>query len=118
MKRLFKNIPLCVLLLNFTGCQSAPAFNFGPYSEAERLYEKEQYEKAIAKYEEYVRENPEGNLALISYYYMARSYEGFGKKEKAREFYQKVLTQSPRSVWAGFAKGRLKELAPQVDKAV
>ena len=110
MKSLRNLFLVSLFLLSLGGCRSTPAFNFGAYSQAERFYEKREYPKAIAKYEEYVRENPEGNLAAISYYYMAKSYEGLGQGEKAREIYKKIAKEYPNVVWADFAKTRLKEL--------
>ena len=106
-----KNLFILISLLILGGCRSTPAaFNFGPYSQAERFYEKKEYSKAIAKYEEYVHENPDGNLAVISYFYMAKSYESLGQKEKARELYQKISREYPNVVWTNFAKARLKQL--------
>ena len=116
--KFLSNLFVFLFLLNLAGCRSTPAFNFGVYSQAERFYEKKQYSKAIAKYEEYVRENPDGNLAAISYYYTAKSYEGLGEREKAREIYQKIAKEYPNVVWADFATARLKELGSSLDKAV
>ena len=92
------------------GCHSQPSFNFGAYSEAERLFEKGKYEQAIAKYQEYLGENPDGNMAVISEYYMAKSYDALGDSAKAGELYEKVAKEHPDLVWAGFSKTRLAEL--------
>lgn len=108
--KLFGSLFFSSLLLSLGGCQTKPTFNFGAYSEAERLYEKKQYPKAIAKYEEYVRENPEGNMAVISYYSMAKSYEALSQTDQAREFYEKIVREYPEEIWSDFAKSRLKEL--------
>lgn len=99
-----------VLILAGTGCRSSASFNFGAYSEAENFYEKGEYAKAAAKYEEYLRENPAGNMAVISRYYMAKSYEGMGQTDRAREVYNKIIKDSPDLIWAKFAKERLEEL--------
>ena len=110
MKTLLRGFTVSLFLLALTSCRSNPSFNFGAYSEAEKFYEKREYGKAIAKYEAYVRENPEGNLAVISYYYMAKSYEGVGNVDKAKELYEKITQEHPRLVWANFARARLQEL--------
>ena len=94
----------------FLGCHRSPSFNFGAYTEAERLYEKGKYEKALIKYQEYLRDNPEGNMAVISEYYMAKSYDALGDTGRARELYEKVVKEHPDLVWAGFSKTRLEEL--------
>jgi len=112
MKEFLRGLFISVFLLSLGGCRTGPgpAFNFGTYSQAERFYEKKQYQKAIAKYEEYLRENPEGNMAVISYYYMAKSFEGLGQTEEAKAIYKKIVKDYPDLVWADFAKTRLKEL--------
>lgn len=106
------NPRILLLLLGFlAGCHSTPeAFQFGAYSEAERLYAKEEYRKAIEKYEEYLGENPEGNLAVIAAYYMAKSYQALGQREPAAELYRKIVREHSKLVWAKFAKERLEEL--------
>lgn len=110
-----KKIPvsLCFLFLSLLGvsaCRKTAAFNFGPYSEAEHYYQKGDYQKAITKYGEYLRENRGGNLAAISYYYMAKSYENLGEREEARRIYRKIDKEYPHLIWADFARARLREL--------
>lgn len=110
-------VSLAVLILLSTVLLSACArtrgpehFYFGNYSEAEQLYSKGEFEKAIAKYQAYVDENPEGNLAVIAQYYMGKSYAALGQNEQARELYQKIAKEYPDLVWANFAETQLKEL--------
>lgn len=101
---------LLLSLLSLLSCRSTPAFDFGAYSEAERFYQKGQYEKAISKYQEYLRENREGNMVAIAHYYMAKSYEGLERTSEARQTYERIVREYPRLIWADFAKTRLKEL--------
>ncbi len=98
--------------------QSADNFYFGSYSEAEALYNRSEYEKAIQKYQAYIDENPQGNLAVIARYYMGRSYAALGKKEEAKALFQKVSTENRDLVWANFSQTQLRELnnPPQADK--
>ena len=98
------------LFLFFGGCQTRSSFDFGSYSQAEHFYEKGEYEKAIKKYQEYVRENRDGNMVAISYYYMAKSYDALKKRDEAREYYRKIIQDFPKSSWAAYAKTRLQEL--------
>ncbi len=93
---------------------TAENFYFGSYSEAEALYNRGEYEKAIQKYQTYIDENPEGNLALISQYYIARCHAALGRTEEARQIYQKIVTEHRDTVWGNFSDSQLKEL----DKAV
>lgn len=99
-----------ILFASLSGCHSTPSFRFGTYSEAEKLYKKREYRKAIEKYEEYARENPEGNMAVIASYYMAKSYESLGETQKARELYEKIIRDHPSLIWADYSKNQLKEL--------
>ena len=113
---------LC-LLLQATSCafhHSSRNFYFGNYSEAEQFYNKGQYEKAIQKYQAYIDENTEGNLAVISQYYMAKSHAALGHKDEAKALYQQIAQKYPDLVWANFSKTQLKELegaAPAEKKA-
>lgn len=95
------------------GCHTESSFHFGAYSEAERFYEKKEFEKAIVKYEQYIRENPGGNMAAISLYYMARSHEALKHWDKAREIYEKIVKEQSGPIWVDFAKARLIELSSQ-----
>lgn len=96
-----------------TGCARRPSednFYFGTYSEAESLYNRKQYERAIQKYQAYIDENPQGNLSAIASYYMGRSYMALGKKEEAKALFQKVAKEHPDLVWANFSQTQIKEL--------
>jgi len=101
---------LLIPLVLLAGCQRTPTFQFGAYSEAEQFYEKGKYEKAIAKYQEYLKENREGNMAAIACYYMAKSYQNLGLTEEARRLYKRIVKEYPGLIWADFSKTQLKEL--------
>jgi TolA-binding protein len=96
----------------FASCASGPSkHSFGPYSEAESFYEKGNYPKAIAKYQEYLAQNPKGNLAAIAEYYIAKSYVASKDTAKARESFERVVTQFSGTSWAEFAKEQLESLS-------
>ena len=115
--RAVKKFLTLLLTTAIAGCQTTGSFNFGSYSQAEKLYAKGQYGKAIAKYEEYIRENPEGNMAVISRYYLAKSYENLGQIDKARETYEGILKEHKGLVWADFSKARIEELKARSEPA-
>ena len=113
-----KRIVLGAWILFFllaSGCRHYPSLHFGAYSEAEKFYEKGQYEKAIAKYEEFIRENPKGNMTVISYYYMAKSNEALRRYDEARRLYQKIINEYSGLVWVDFAKARLEEMTSEAN---
>ncbi len=84
--------------------------SFGPYSEAEAFYKKGNYPKAIEKYQEYLTGNPRGGLAPIAEYYIAKSYSASGDTAKARENFERVVAQYPKTSWADFSKEQLEVL--------
>jgi len=108
-----------VFCLGLNGCarffpKGPDRFYFGTYSEAEIAYNQGHYQDAIDKYSAYISENPEGNLAVIAQYYMARSYANLGQNDKAVEHYSSIMQKHPDLVWAKFSEGQLQEL--KVDK--
>ena len=99
------------LALLVVSCARGPEnFYFGDYSEAERLFNEGKYGKAIQKYQTYIDENPEGNLAVISQYYIARSHAALGHTEEAKSLYRDIVDHYPTLVWANFSATQLKEL--------
>ncbi|OGW80277.1 MAG: hypothetical protein A2Z83_02585 [Omnitrophica bacterium GWA2_52_8] len=112
MRLIISLLLLPVLLLS--ACARNPeSFYFGNYSEAEKLYNKGNYDKAIEKYQAYIDENPEGNLAIISKYYIAKSYVATGKNENAKKIFQEIVDKYPDLVWANFSQTQLNELKTQ-----
>gem|GEM_PF-699392 len=119
-KGFMKKIAFLMLLVFSTTGFSSCAFrsaqrNFGPYSEAESFYKKGNYPEAIEKYQEYLAGHPQGNMAAISEYYIAKSYAASGDTVKAREAYERVVQLYPETSWAEFSKDQLDRLqgAPQ-----
>jgi outer membrane protein assembly factor BamD (BamD/ComL family) len=86
---------------------NAPRHSFGPYSDAETFYKKANYPKAIEKYQEYLATHPQGNLAAIAEYYIAKSYAASGNRDKACESFKQVVEKFPGTSWAEFSKEQL-----------
>ena len=108
--KLFSGVAFLSLVLvscSFGSSQRA----FGPYSEAEAFYRQANYPKAIKKYQQYLASNPQGNLAAISEYYIAKSYLASGDTAKARENFERVIEKFPRTSWSAFAKEQLEILS-------
>jgi len=102
---------LVVMFLASCSVKKGPEhFYFGNYSEAETLYNEGVYEEAIAKYLTYIDENPEGNLAVISRYYIAKSHVALGQSTQARQIFELIIREHPDLVWANFSETQLKEL--------
>lgn len=95
----------------FASCAShSRKHSYGPYSEAETFYNKGNYPKAIEKYQEYLAVNPQGTMAAIAEYYIAKSYVASGDTAKAREGFERVVTLYPQTSWADFSKEQLEML--------
>ncbi len=111
MKNYLLQIVALGLLIGLSACARNPEkFYFGAYSEAETLYRKGDYERAIQKYQAYTDENPEGNLAVISQYYIARSHASLGHKDEAVAIFQRIIKDHPETVWANFSETQLKQI--------
>lgn len=101
-----------LLALCLSGCAHNPeSFYFGDYSEAEKLYNKGQYKEAIEKYESYLKEHPEGNLAVIAQYYIAKSHVELKETEAAKPLFEKILKEHPDVIWAKFSETQLQEMS-------
>lgn len=85
--------------------------DFGHYSKAEEYYSQGNYEKAIAEYANYLKQEPQGNMAIIAHYYTAKSQAAGGNITAAREGFQSIIEKYPDSDWAVFSRARIKELA-------
>jgi TolA-binding protein len=111
MKRQIVGVSFAIAVLLFSSCaRHSRNFYFGNYSEAEKLYNKGDYQKAVEKYQAYIDENPEGNLALIAEYYIAKSQQALGNADEAKKRYEKIIAEHPDAVWANFSKTKLREI--------
>ncbi len=108
----WRNVVVFIMIsFIFAACARNPErFYFGNYSQAEQYYKKGEYERAIQKYQLYIDENPEGNLAVISLYYIARSRQALGQIEEAQELYREIRSKHPNLVWGHFSEQQLKEI--------
>ena len=103
------------LMLTFSvfaaSCARSPEhFYFGSYSEAEMFYKKGEYERAIQMYQAYIDENPEGNMAVIAKYYIAKSRLELGQTEEAKLLFEEVVRNYPDVVWANFSQTQLDQM--------
>ena len=102
---------LISILLFASSCgRNHESFYFGSYSEAEQLYNHGEYEKAIQKYQAYRDENQEGNLAVISLYYIGKSRAALGQNDEAKKIFEQIIKDHPDAVWANFSETQMKQL--------
>ncbi len=78
------------------------------YESADKLYNTNQFNKAVTAYQKYLKAFPKGMYALDARYYMAQCYEHTGKKTKALEQYE-IIASSPANRYTEDALARLSE---------
>lgn len=112
MTKLFKSLfALLVSSVLLCGCLHMPMrHDFGNYSNAERFYSEGKYQKAIESYQKYIDEQPEGNLAIVAKYYIAKSYAALNEKDKAKTGFEAIAQQYPDLIWAELSKEQIKNL--------
>ncbi len=108
--RFFLGLVMAVILCASCASNSSVENRFGPYSEAEGYYQKGKYGEAAAQYEKYLSENPQGSLATVASYYLAKCYASLGKTDAAKAGFQKIIADSPKTTWADFSKKQLEIL--------
>ena len=105
------SLVLAAVLFLFAGCLHMPArHDFGHYSDAEKFYADGKYEKAIDSYRKYINDQPEGNLAIIAKYYIAKSQTALKRNDEAKTGFQSIVQQYPDLIWAELSKEQLKNL--------
>lgn len=103
---------LFAAVLILSGCMHGPArHQFGSYSDAEKYYAQGKYKKAIDAYADYIEDNPDGNLAVIAQYYIAKSHAMLGENAEAKSAFEKIASQYPDMIWAELSKEQLKNLS-------
>lgn len=73
------------------------------FNSAEQVYLSGDYEKAVVALEKYLTAYPEGSKVNDANFFMADAYKNLGRKEKACDYFEKVMNSS--------AGGSFKELS-------
>ncbi len=98
-----------------SGCLHMPTrHDFGSYSNAEKFYTEGKYDKAIDSYKKYIEEQPDGNLAIISQYYIAKSHVALNQKSEAKAEFEAIINKYPDLIWAELSKEQLKNLGAEI----
>ena len=110
MKKIKALVLILVLPVFLIGCSHFTETDFGHYSKAETFYTKGDFRKAIAEYGEYLKLEPQGNMAIIAHYYTAKSQAALGNTGAAKTGYENVIKKYPASDWASFSKKQIEDL--------
>ena len=110
---LLQRLPGFLILSVFilSGCLHLPSrHDFGSYSNAEKFYAEGKYDKAIGSYKKYIDEQPDGNLAVISKYYIGKSHVALKQNLEAKAEFEAIINKHPDLIWAELSKEQLKHL--------
>ena len=113
MKKMKAFVLILAVPFLIAACAHVRETDVGHYSKAEKYYAQGKFGKAIEEYGAYLTKEPDGNMAIIAHYYIAKSHLELGHVAEAKAGFQNVIDQYPQSDWAQFAADRLKELAKQ-----
>jgi tol-pal system protein YbgF len=80
--------------------QAAPAAAEKSYQEGMKLYHSKKYGAARTQFHQYLKAHPQGSRAGESRYYLADSFYQEGKYREAAVEFNKMATQSPKSILA------------------
>lgn len=113
MKDLKKMIPAGLLLLAFAVCSCAAyAGDIGDavklHDKGKRMFNREKYGEAAAYFKQAINDCPDSAMTQVSMYYLADSYEKMGKKDKAAQTYNELVTRYKSGYWVDLAQDQLK----------
>ena len=81
------------------------------YKGAKRYPSQDKLNKAIETLRKAIAEAPKGPNTPMQKYFVGQCYEKLGKLTEARDFYNRVTKDHPKSTWAGKARKDLARLA-------
>ena len=74
------------------------------YSSAEKMFQSKSYEKALATYNEYLSQFPDGRLADAALIKTGAIFTQLGKNENARNSYKRLIAEYPKSLFVADAR--------------
>ena len=106
-------LPFLLLSVFAAGCVSrgVERFDFGAYSQGDKLFQKGKYAEAILKYQAYIEENPVGNMAVIARYSIGKSYLALSQGDQAKACFEQIAAEHKGLIWAELSDRQLQEMA-------
>lgn len=93
-----------------TGAAAGAHEPAGLFEQAEELFSKKEFKKAILDYQKFRDSKPKDKRVVTAIYKMGVCFQELGLKDEAKTFYQEVVSKYPSSVEAQKCKIRLKKL--------
>lgn len=73
------------------------------FNSAEQMFLAENYNKALVALDKYIKDYPSGAKVPQAFFYIAESYKALGQKEKACDYYAKVVEMTGEGSFAEIA---------------
>lgn len=89
---------------------AAPAPKASPWETGVAHFDAKDWKKAILAFQEYTEKNPKGKNVAEANYRIGVSFQELGLKDEAKMFYDKVVSEYPKSGEAKKARTRLQTL--------
>jgi len=74
------------------------------YSDAGKMFQSKSYEKALAIYNKYLSQFPDGHLADAALIKTGAIFTKLGKNENARNSYKRLIAEYPKSPFVAYAR--------------
>lgn len=78
------------------------------YYVADFYFKTEQYDSALGRFEDVIKQYSDTSLLPKSLYWASLSAQKVGKEEKAKKYYQELINTFPKNHWAARAKRNFK----------
>ena len=107
-----KKVLILMAALFLTACAIKPVpERAGPsyelFSQAEKMFQAKSYEKALADYNEYIKRYPDAPLVDAALMNIGSIYMIIKKYKPARDFYQRLINEYPKSNFASEARFKI-----------
>jgi len=79
------------------------------FDDAEEFYVQKEWKKAIASYQKYRDQSPDGKEFVQATLKIGICFQELGLSKEARVFFDEVIEKSPKSKWAKIAASRIKK---------
>lgn len=96
-----------LLLRSIEVAPTSPAAYFSAYYHALSAYRTQRWEETLLRFDDFIRDYPDGDLVSEAHYRVAESLLEMGRVDDAAARFVRLLDEHPTTVWAGLAAGQL-----------
>lgn len=99
MKQKLSILFLTLFVASFCGCAAKKPLLDEVFEQANKAYDKQAYDAAAIKYQEFIRTAPDTPLSQAAKYFLADCYKQLGEFDKALAAYTELISQEQESFW-------------------